>query len=109
MDRKRITKDLSSRKGKLENAISVSADEKLSLENQRSKQINSIEPTILSTYEKILAARGGLAVVNLSGTSCGGCGASIPMQIVAEIRAKVKTHRCDVCGRFLYGEKLSKN
>ena len=67
-------------KNKLENAISISADEKLSLEDQRSKQLNDIEPTIVSTYEKVLAARGGLAVVNLSGTSCGGCGASIPMQ-----------------------------
>ena len=104
-----ITKDLSTRKNKLENAISRSADEKLSLENQRSKQLNDIEPTMVSTYEKVLAARGGLAVVNLSGTSCGGCGASIPMQKVTEIRAKVKIHRCDVCGRFLYSEKLSKN
>ena len=104
-----ITKDLSARKNKLENAISISADEKLSLENQRSKQLNDIEPTIVSTYEKVLAARGGLAVVNLSGTSCGGCGASVPMQKVAEIRAKVTMHRCDVCGRFLYSEKLSKN
>ena len=104
-----ITKDLSTRKSKLENAISISADEKLSLENQRSKQLNDIEPTIVSTYEKVLAARGGLAVVNLSGTSCGGCGASVPMQKVAEIRAKVTMHRCDVCGRFLYSEKLSKN
>ena len=104
-----ITKDLSARKSKLKNAISVSADEKLSLENQRSKQLDDIEPSMISIYEKVLSARGGLAVVNLSGTSCGGCGASVPMQKVAEIRAKVRTHRCDVCGRFLYSEKFSKN
>ena len=97
-----ITRDLSTRKTKLENAISISADEKLSLEDQRSKQLVDIEPNMLSTYEKVLSARGGLAVVSLSGTSCGGCGASVPMQRVAEIRAKVKIHRCDVCGRFLY-------
>ena len=109
IDLENISKDLSTRKNKLENAISISADEKLSLEDQRSKQLNDIEPTLVSTYEKVLAARGGLAVVNLSGTSCGGCGASVPMQKVAEIRAKVTMHRCDVCGRFLYSEKLSKN
>ena len=63
-----ITKDLSTRKSKLENAISISADEKLSLENKRSKQLNDIEPTIVSTYEKVLAAREVLQL-NLSGTS----------------------------------------
>ena len=62
--------------------------EKLSLENQRSKQLSVLEPTTVSIYEKVLAARGGLAVVSLSGTSCGGCGASIPMQKVTEKKQK---------------------
>ena len=47
-----ITKDLSARKSKLENAISVSADEKLSLENQRSKQLNDIEPSLYQHMKK---------------------------------------------------------
>ncbi len=28
-----------------------------------------------------------------------------PEAIKTEIRAKIKIHRCDVCGRFLYSEK----
>ncbi len=104
-----LTEDLSDRRGKLENAISVSADEKSSLENRRSKQIKNLEPSTIATYEKVMGARGGLAVVNLSGTSCGGCGATIPMQIITEIRAKIKIHRCDVCGRFLYSKKSFDN
>ena len=104
-----LTKDLLNRRGKLENAISISADEKLTLENKRLKQINSLEPNIVSLYEKVMEARDGLAVVNLVNTSCGGCGATIPMQKVTEIRAKIHFHRCDVCARFLYSEKISNN
>ena len=104
-----LTKDLLNRRGKLENAISISADEKSTLENKRLKQINSLEPNIVSLYEKVMEARDGLAVVNLVNTSCGGCGATIPMQKVTEIRAKIQSHRCDVCARFLYSEKISNN
>ena len=104
-----LTNDLSNRRGRLENAISVSADEKLSLENKRSKQLDGLESVIIDQYEKVMMARGGLAVVNLSGTSCSGCGATVPMQKITEIRAKIKIHRCDVCGRFLYTEIVSKN
>ena len=104
-----LTKDLLNRRGKLENAISISADEKSTLENKRLKQINSLEPNIVSLYEKVMEARDGLAVVNLVNTSCGGCGATIPMQKVTEIRAKIHSHRCDVCARFLYSEKISNN
>ncbi len=104
-----LTEDLSNRRVKLESAISISANEKLSLENKRSEQLDGLEPTTIATYEKVMGARGGLAVVNLSGTSCGGCGATIPMQIITEIRAKIKIHRCDVCGRFLFSDKNFNN
>ena len=104
-----LTNDLSNRRVKLENAISVSADEKLSLENKRSKQLNGLEVSIIAQYEKVMMARGGLAVVHLLGTSCSGCGATVPMQKITEIRAIAQIHRCDVCGRFLFSEKVSKS
>jgi predicted nucleic acid-binding Zn-ribbon protein len=104
-----LTEDLSIRRGKLEHAISESANEKTSLESKRKKELSGIEDTIISQYEKIMGARDGLAVVSLSGTSCGGCGATVPMQKITEIRAKIQIHRCDVCARFLYSEKISKN
>ena len=104
-----ITLDLSNRRVKLENAISSSADEKKSLEIKRHKELSGIEDTIISQYEQVMAARGGLAVVSLSGTSCGGCGATVPMQKITEIRAGTHVHRCDVCARFLYSEKIKIN
>ena len=104
-----LTQDLSSRREKLESAISESADEKLNLEQNRAEQVSQIDAKFISEYDRVLAARDGLAVVNLSGGACGGCGAYIPAQIVAEIRGNIVLHRCDVCGRFLYSKNNSVN
>ena len=104
-----LTQDLSSRREKLESAISESADEKSNLEQNRTEQVSQIDAKFISEYDRVLAARDGLAVVNLSGGACGGCGAYIPAQIVAEIRGNIVLHRCDVCGRFLYSENNSVN
>ena len=104
-----LTQDLSSRREKLESAISESADEKLNLEQNRAEQVSQIDAKFISEYDRVLAARDGLAVVNLSGGACGGCGAYIPAQIVTEIRGNIVMHRCDVCGRFLYSKNNSVN
>tara|TARA_B100000945_G_C20423404_1_gene619179 strand:+ start:2313 stop:3053 length:741 start_codon:yes stop_codon:yes gene_type:complete len=101
--------DLSLRRKKLENAISESAEEKLSLEKNRKEQIEKIDPKYLNEYNRVLIARDGLAVVSISGNACGGCGAYLPPQLVSEIRAEIHLHRCDVCYRFLYSDKTSVN
>ncbi|MDP6167149.1 MAG: hypothetical protein QGF54_00355 [Candidatus Marinimicrobia bacterium] len=104
-----LTQDLASRREKLESAISESADEKSNLEQNRAEQVSQIDVKFISEYDRVLEARDGLAVVNLSGGACGGCGAYIPAQIVTEIRGNIVMHRCDVCGRFLYSENNSVN
>ncbi len=104
-----LSDDLIVRREKLEVAISESAVEKSSLEAQRNEQISGIDDSTFSVYNRVSEARDGLAVVNLSGYACGGCGAKVPMQKVTEIRANTATHRCDVCGRFLYSENNSVN
>ena len=53
-------------------------------------------------YNRVIEHRGGLAVVPLQGSACGGCGAHIPPQTASEVRAKTAVHTCGVCGRFLY-------
>lgn len=104
-----LSQDLIVRREKLETAISESAEEKSALESQRSEKIGSIDSNIICIYERVSEARDGLAVVNLSGNACGGCGAHVPMQKVTEVRAKTAIHRCDVCGRFLFSENNSIN
>ena len=104
-----LSQNLRVRKEKLETAISQSAEEKTSLEQQRTEQVHGIDLNIVSVYDRIMKARDGLAVVHLSDSACGGCGAHIPAQTITEVRAKIVMHRCDVCGRFLYNQEISVN
>ena len=99
-----LKSDLDVRRKKLEAALSETADEKAALENSREKQISKIDSDTIQIYSKVISARSGIAVVSLSGDSCGGCGAALPIQMASEIRSG-KTHTCFNCGRFVYGKK----
>tara|TARA_B100002052_G_scaffold187255_1_gene170628 strand:- start:1665 stop:2363 length:699 start_codon:yes stop_codon:yes gene_type:complete len=99
-----LKSDLDVRRKKLEAALSETAEEKTALEKSREKQIAKIDSKTIQIYSKVISARSGLAVVSLSGDSCGGCGAALPIQMASEIRAG-ETHRCFNCGRFVYGKK----
>ena len=100
-----LSEDLSERRQKLEAAISESADEKTILEKEKQARKDKIDTNIISVYDRVMDARGGLAVVPIVGSGCGGCGAHIPPQTLTEVRAKTGIHRCDICGRFLYNEE----
>jgi len=99
-----LKSDLDVRRKKLEAALSETADEKAALENSREKQVSKIDSSTIEIYSKVISARSGVAVVPLSGDSCGGCGAALPIQMASEIRGG-KTHRCFNCGRFVYSKK----
>ena len=99
-----LKSDLDIRRKKLETALSETSDEKAALEKSREKQISKIDSNTIQIYTKVISARSGIAVVSLSGDSCGGCGAALPIQMASEIRA-AHTHRCDNCGRFVYSKK----
>ena len=101
-----LSEDLSVRRKKLESVIEESAEEKNSLQKQRDQNVKEIDQNTLKVYNKVIQHRGGLAVVQLEGSACGGCGAHIPPQTVSEVRAKSAVHTCGVCGRFLYYNKL---
>jgi len=96
--------DLIVRRNKLDEALSETADEKAALENSRKKQVTEIDDTTMQVYNKVISARSGIAVVPLSGNSCGGCGAALPLQMVSEIRSG-DLHNCQSCGRFVYNKK----
>ena len=96
--------DLDIRRNKLDEALSETADEKAALEDSRKKQVTEIDDNTMQVYNKVISARSGIAVVPLSGNSCGGCGAALPLQMVSEIRAG-DLHNCQSCGRFVYNKK----
>ena len=100
-----LSKDLSGRRVKLEKLMSESAENKSALEKDRDKKLVNIDESILSRYTRISTAREGLAVVNLEGNACGGCGFVIPAQDVTDIRDKDNFYYCDICSRFIYYKK----
>ena len=97
-----LSENLNVRRKKLESVIEESAEEKSLLQKERDQNIKDIDQNMLAIYNRVIEHRGGLAVVKLQGSACGGCGAHIPPQTVSEVRAKSAVHTCGVCGRFLY-------
>ena len=97
-----LSENLNVRRKKLESVIEESAEEKSLLQEERDQNIKDIDQNMLEVYNRVIEHRGGLAVVKLQGSACGGCGAHIPPQTVSEVRAKSAVHTCGVCGRFLY-------
>ena len=100
-----LSKDLSDRRVKLELLMDESAENKSALEKEREKKIINIDESILNRYTRISTAREGLAVVNLDGSACAGCGFVIPPQDVTDIRDKDNYYNCDICSRFIYYKK----
>ena len=100
-----LSEDLKTRRIRLENLIAESADKKSELEKEREEKSTHIDPSVLGRYVRIRDARHGLAVVNIDGNSCSGCGFVVPTQSVAPIRKKTLLYNCDVCSRYIYFDK----
>ena len=100
-----LSKDLSSKRVNLDQALAASSSEKKDLESRREETAKDLSASVLARYNRILSARNGLAVVSLEGRSCGGCGAALPPQLVAEVKTLMTTQNCSICTRFLFWEK----
>lgn len=72
------------------------------LEAMRNQLSPAIEPKIRAAYERILANRDGLAIVNVRNNSCGGCNMFVPAQVINLIRMYEHTVTCESCNRILY-------
>ena len=100
-----LRKDLSSKRVNLDQALAASSSEKKDLESRREETAKDLSASVLARYNRILSARNGLAVVSLEGRSCGGCGAALPPQLVAEVKTLMTIQNCSICTRFLFWEK----
>lgn len=72
------------------------------LESQRNRIFAEIDKTNLARYEKILANKEGLAIVPVTGSSCGGCFMNVPAQVINEIKMQERLIFCEMCARILY-------
>ncbi len=82
-------------------------DEELRLHHEREKLIARIQKTDLQLYERIRKAKGGLAIVPVKRSSCGGCYNRVPPQRVLELRKNSRITTCERCGRVLVSEELA--
>ena len=73
------------------------------LRTQRGTCARELSPVALAGYERVLKARGGLAVVPVSpGNVCGGCRMTVRPQALQELRSGAGLMNCENCGRYLY-------
>lgn len=68
----------------------------------REKLLPDIEPDWLSRYQRILANKGDIAVVQVESGSCGGCHMKLPPQQVQDAKRATSMVPCSFCGRLLF-------
>jgi predicted nucleic acid-binding Zn-ribbon protein len=95
-------KKLGEETAKIDREIKDMAEKVASLEKERSGICPAVGKNLLNQYERVLKAREGLALVPVTGESCGGCHHVLPPQIISEARMKDKIISCDFCARLLY-------
>ena len=71
------------------------------LEARRDGALGQLPPALKTRYEKLLVARKGRAVSDLSGDACTACGAHLPPQRAIAVRRGEAVVECPDCGRIL--------
>ncbi len=73
----------------------------------RQEVAKGVSPGPLSRYEKLRQGKGGLAIVPLEGSSCGGCHMNLPPQLISEVKRGKKFVTCENCNRILYWKEAN--
>jgi uncharacterized protein len=77
-----------------------------SLRADRNSRAKELPRPLLADYEKILKARGGIAVASVNSSAvCGGCRMAIRPQAIQELKAARAPMLCENCGRYLYWQE----
>jgi hypothetical protein len=73
------------------------------IRGQRATRAKSIAQGVLTSYERILKARGGVAVATVTAAGfCSACRVTIRPQAMQELRSATELMLCESCGRYLY-------
>ncbi len=91
-------------KDKVQEEVKIIDDDLSRLDGQRKQIIPLLDKKILAQYEKILSSRAGLAIVKVTGNSCGGCNMFVPPQVINLIKMYDRIITCEMCNRMLYIE-----
>jgi uncharacterized protein len=101
-------KDFEEYAGNVRSEIDIAEGKRAKLEGERRKRMGggTIPPDILSTYEKLLGAREGQAMVMLENRTCQGCYVAVPPNIYVRLAQGVDLVCCPSCGRVLFLPEL---
>lgn len=86
---------LSGQSGQLDSMIQA-------LQDERKPWLAKVEPRILSQYDRIRKARGGLGISPAVAGRCQACNMMVPAQLFNEVHKGSALHQCPSCNRILY-------
>jgi len=73
---------------------------------ERAGRAAELPPALLSDYDRIRKARGGVAVATVGASAvCSACRVTIRPQAIQELRAAERLMLCENCGRFLFWQE----
>jgi predicted nucleic acid-binding Zn-ribbon protein len=86
---------LTGQSGKMEEEIAA-------LMQERAKHTPSVEPRLLTQYDRVRGARAGLGIAPAIAGRCKGCNMMVPPQQFNEIQRGSALHSCPSCHRILF-------
>lgn len=102
---KQIEKDFAAKEVELAQAEKGLAETVKTLKTQRSEIVSKVDPEIRGRYDLIVEKKQGLALVKVTGESCGACQLQLRPQIINELRLAENLIYCENCSRILYYEE----
>ena len=73
---------------------------------ERATVAGGLPRNVLTDYERILKARGGLTIAPVAASAiCGGCRVTIRPQAIQELKQATTLLHCESCGRYLYWQE----
>jgi predicted nucleic acid-binding Zn-ribbon protein len=102
-----LNEELKERQKELKGVNKEHEKEELKLTHEREKIVVRLDKEDLDRYDRILNAKGGMAVVPVKRNACGGCFSRVPPQKILELRKNSRIHVCEQCGRILVSESLT--
>jgi uncharacterized protein len=70
---------------------------------ERGSLAREVPPNVLTDYDRLLRARGGVALVQVTKPNlCGACRMTVTPQRLQELRAQNALLHCEACGRYIY-------
>jgi len=97
-----VEKDFKAKENKINEEIKKIEGEIDSLQGRRKILADKIDKNTISMYERLLEARGGIALASADGESCSACNLRVTAQKINEIKMYRELTFCEACARMLY-------